>query len=138
MHKRKACRILFAKPHNSFNYNYDENNEDNSYDLNSSYRGSSSLSKRNSIENDGGTTTEIRKEKNMAGKEELLDPKGNIIGRKKADGGSSNVRYNFSDMLDYKDDGYAESYYIYEGGNVYVKTVPEIEITYEMESEPEP
>ena len=42
--------------------------------------------------NDDGTTTEFKKETDMSGKEELLeityDPQGNIIGRKKADGGN--------------------------------------------------
>lgn len=137
--KERPAEYSLQNPTASFSYNYDEANEDNSYSLNSSYRRSSSLSKRNSVENDDGTTTEIRKEKNMAGKEELLeityDPQGNIIGRKKADGGNSSVKYNFRDMLDYKDDDLVESYYIYEGGNVYVEAVPTTEFTYEEEPE---
>ena len=44
---------------------------------------------RTSIKNDDGTMIEIVKEKNMKGKEELIelkyDPQGNIISRKKAD-----------------------------------------------------
>ena len=78
-----------------------------------------------------------RKEKNMAGKEELLeityDPQGNIIGRKKADGGNSSVKYGFHDMLDYKDDDYTETIYVYGGGNVYLETMPAIEVTYELD-----
>lgn len=140
--KERPAEYSLQNPTASFSYNYNEAEEDNSYNQNSSYRGSYALSKRNSIENDDGTITEIRKEKNMAGKEELLeityDPQGNIIGRKKADGGSSSVKYGFRDMLDYKDDDLAESYYIYEGANVYVETVPAIEITYELPEIEEP
>ena len=61
--------------------------------------------KRMSYMNDDGTTTEIKKDTNMSGKEELLeityDPQGNIIGRKKADGGRSSVRFNFHELQNY-------------------------------------
>ena len=133
--KERPAEFSLQNPTASFSYNYDESNEDNSYNQNID------LSKRNSIENDDGTITEYRKEKNMAGKEELLeityDPQGNIIGRKKADGGNSNVRYKFRDMLDYKDDD-VDTIYVYEGANVLVETLPTIEITYELDPEPAP
>ena len=134
--KERPAEYSLQNPTASFSFNYNENNEDNSYNLNSSIGGSSTL-KSNSYENDDGTITEIRKEKNMAGKEELLeityDPQGNIIGRKKADGGNSSVKYGFHDMLDYKDDDYTETIYVYGGGNVYLETMPAIEVTYELD-----
>ena len=84
--------------------------------------------------NDDGTTTEIKKEKDMSGKEELLeityDPQGNIIGRKKADGGRSSVRFKFHELQNYSSYDPMDKYNIYEGGNVYVQTVP-TEIVYE-------
>jgi len=139
--KERPVEYSLQNPTASFSYNYDGNNKNNSYNLNSSLGGSSTL-KSNSYENDDGTITEIRKEKNMAGKEELLeityDPQGNIIGRKKADGGRSSVKYGFHDMLDYKDDDITETYYIYGGGNVYLETMPAIEITYELDPIHEP
>ena len=91
--------------------------------------------KRNSYMNDDGTTTEIKKETNMSGKEELLeityDPQGNIIGRKKADGGRSSVRFGFHELQDYSTYDPMDNYNIYEGGSVYVQTVPTTEIVYE-------
>ena len=91
--------------------------------------------KRNSYINDDGTTTEIKKETNMSGKEELLeityDPQGNIIGRKKADGGRSSVKFSFHELQDYSTYDPMNNYNIYEGGNVYVQTVPTTEIVYE-------
>ena len=58
-----------------------------------------------SFTNDDGTTTEIKKDTNMSGKEELLeityDPQGNIIGKKKADGGNSNVKFKFHELQEY-------------------------------------
>ena len=91
--------------------------------------------KRNSYINDDGTTTEIKKETNMSGKEELLeityDPQGNIIGRKKADGGRSSVKFSFHELQDYSTYDPMDNYNIYEGGNVYVQTVPTTEIVYE-------
>ena len=90
--------------------------------------------KRMSYMNDDGTTTEIKKETNMSGKEELLeityDPQGNIIGRKKADGGRSSVRFNFHELQNYSTYDPMDNYNIYEGGNVYVQTVPATEIVY--------
>ena len=90
--------------------------------------------KRMSYMNDDGTTTEIKKDTNMSGKEELLeityDPQGNIIGRKKADGGRSSVRFKFHELQDYSSYDPMDNYNIYEGGNVYVQTVP-TEIVYE-------
>lgn len=142
LHDLKCTRdnpVQFSlqNPTASYDFDYDNNSIDyNNYNngnnyYNSSQRNSknSRLSSRMSITNDDGTTTEIKKDTNMSGKEELLeityDPQGNIIGRKKADGGSSNVRYTFRDMLEYKDSNMPENYYIYEGSNVYVETVPE-------------
>ena len=91
--------------------------------------------KRMSYMNDDGTTTEIKKDTNMAGKEELLeityDPQGNIIGRKKADGGSSSVKFKFHELQEYNTYDPMDNYNIYEGGNVYVQTVPTTEIVYQ-------
>ena len=91
--------------------------------------------KRNSYMNDDGTTTEFKKETDMSGKEELLeityDPQGNIIGRKKADGGRSSVKFSFRELQDYSSYDPMDKYNIYEGGNVYVQTVPTTYITYE-------
>ena len=57
----------------------------NSNDFNTPPR----TSRRMSIKHKDGTTTDLRKEKNMKGKEELIavkyDPQGNVISRKKAD-----------------------------------------------------
>ena len=84
--------------------------------------------------NDDGTTTEIKKDTNMSGKEELLkityDPQRNIIDRKKADGGKSSVRFNFHELQNYSTYDPMDNYNIYEGGNVYVQTVPATEIVY--------
>ena len=91
--------------------------------------------KRMSFMNDDGTTTEIKKDTNMSGKEELLeityDPQGNIIGRKKADGGRSSVKFSFHELQNYNTYDPMDNYNIYEGGNVYVQTVPTTEIIYE-------
>ena len=91
--------------------------------------------KRMSYMNDDGTTTEIKKDTNMSGKEELLeityDPQGNIIGRKKADGGRSSVKFSFHELQNYSTYGPMDNYNIYEGGNVYVQTLPTTEIIYE-------
>ena len=136
------AQYSLQNPTASYNYDYNDNNDYNNYSTdfnyyNSSQRNStgSRLSTRMSIMNEDGTTTEIKKDTNMSGKEELLeityDPQGNIIGRKKADGGSSNVKFKFRDMLEYKDSDIPENYYIYEGSNVYVETTPNI-ITYEI------
>ena len=91
--------------------------------------------KRMSYMNDDGTTTEIKKDTNMSGKEELLeityDPQGNIIGRKKADGGRSSVKFSFHELQNYSTYDPMDNYNIYEGGNVYVQTLPTTEIIYE-------
>ena len=132
----------------SISYNYDEglrysttdySNLRISSDLNlaSELRNSagSRYYKRMSYMNDDGTTTEIKKDTNMSGKEELLeityDPQGNIIGRKKADGGRSSVRFKFHELQDYSSYDPMDNYNIYEGGSVYVQTVPTTEIIYE-------
>jgi hypothetical protein len=120
--------ILSQNVYSSFDgYNYDLNlNMDNL--TNSGLRRSSSTSnfKRMSYMNNDGTTTEIKKETNMAGKEELLeityDPQGNIITKKKADGGRSSVRFNFHEIQEVYDP--FDNYNIYEGGSVYVQTIP--------------
>jgi hypothetical protein len=82
--------------------------------------------KRMSYVNNDGTTTEIKKDTNMSGKEELLeityDPQGNIITKKKADGGRSSVRFNFHEIQEVYDP--FDNYNIYEGGSVYVQTIP--------------
>ena len=140
--KENPAQFSLQNPTASYNYEYNDNTDYNNYSqdfnyYNSSQRNSrgSRLSTRMSIVNEDGTTTEIKKDTNMSGKEELLeityDPQGNIIGRKKADGGSSNVKFKFRDMLEYKDNDIPENYYIYEGSNVYVETTPTI-FTYEI------
>ena len=84
--------------------------------------------KRMSYVNNDGTTTEIKKDTNMSGKEELLeityDPQGNIISRKKADGGRSSVRFNFHEIQEFHEYDPLDNYNIYEGGSVYVQTIP--------------
>jgi hypothetical protein len=120
--------ILSQNIYSSFNgYNYDINlNMDNL--ANSGLRRSASTGnfKRMSYMNNDGTTTEIKKDTNMSGKEELLeityDPQGNIISRKKADGGRSSVRFNFHEIQEVYDP--LDKYNIYEGGSVYVQTIP--------------
>ena len=142
--KNNPAQFSVQNPIASYNYEYstndsiDFNNYSNGFNFyNPTQRNSTSsqLSSRMSITNNDGTTTEIKKDTNMSGKEELLeityDPQGNIIGRKKADGGSSNVKYKFRDMLEYKDTEVPENYYIYEGSNVYVETAPN-EFNYEI------
>ena len=132
---------------NTFDYNnndmrYSSNDYSNlrissNFDLASEIRNTAGpmYHKRMSYMNDDGTTTEIKKDTNMAGKEELLeityDPQGNIIGRKKADGGSSNVKFKFHELQEYSTYDPMDNYNIYEGGNVYVQTVPTTEIVYQ-------
>ena len=122
--------ILAQNIYSSFNgYDYDINlNMDNL--ANSGLRRSAGTSnfKRMSYMNNDGTTTEIKKETNMAGKEELLeityDPQGNIITKKKADGGRSSVRFNFHEIQEVQSYDPFDNYNIYEGGSVYVQTIP--------------
>ena len=108
-----------------------------SFNVSSELRNSAGFGyyKRKSWMNDDGTTSEFKKETNMAGKEELLeityDPQGNIIGRKKADGGSSNVKFKFHELQDYNAYDPMDNYNIYEGGSVYVQTIPTTNIVYE-------
>ena len=132
---------------NTFDYNnndmrYSSNDYSNlrissNFDLASEIRNTAGpmYHKRMSYMNDDGTTTEIKKDTNMAGKEELLeityDPQGNIIGRKKADGGISNVKFKFHELQEYSTYDPMDNYNIYEGGNVYVQTVPTTEIVYQ-------
>ena len=77
-------------------------------------------SRRMSIKHDDGTMTDFRKEKNMRGKEELVeikyDPQGNIISRKKADNSEFIEQLNndyqevtgFNDFVDYDPNEYYE------------------------------
>ena len=130
---------------NTFDYNdirYSSNDFSNlrissNFDLASDIRNTAGpmYHKRMSYMNDDGTTTEIKKDTNMAGKEELLeityDPQGNIIGRKKADGGSSSVKFKFHELQEYSAYDPMDNYNIYEGGSVYVQTVPTTEIVYQ-------
>ncbi len=147
--KERPVQFSQENPYtSSISYNYDDglrystNDYSNlriSTDLNlaSELRNSagSRYYKRMSYMNDDGTTTEIKKDTNMSGKEELLeityDPQGNIIGRKKADGGRSSVRFKFHELQDYSSYDPMDNYNIYEGGSVYVQTVPTTEIIYE-------
>ena len=130
---------------NTFDYNdirYSSNDFSNlrissNFDLASDIRNTAGpmYHKRMSYMNDDGTTTEIKKDTNMAGKEELLeityDPQGNIIGRKKADGGISSVKFKFHELQEYNTYDPMDNYNIYEGGSVYVQTVPTTEIVYQ-------
>ena len=150
--KERPVEFSQENPYTSGFYNsYDLNNNDMRYSSNdySNLRISSNFNlsseirntagpmyhKRMSFMNDDGTTTEIKKDTNMQGKEELLeityDPQGNIIGRKKADGGSSNVKFKFHELQDYSTYDPMDNYNIYEGGSVYVQTVPTTEIVYQ-------
>ena len=74
---------------------------------------SSFSSNRMSIKNEDGTMTDIRKEKSMLGKEELVeikyDPEGNIISRKKAD------KFIFND----NNNDFQEDFYDNDGNNNY-------------------
>ena len=123
--------ILSQNIYSSYNgyTNYNNNLDPNNL-VNSGLRRSANpgYSRRISYLNDDGTTTEIRKDTNMSGKEELLaityDPQGNVITRKKADGGSSNVKFSFHEMQDYSSYDPFDNYNIYEGGSVYVQTIP--------------
>jgi len=122
--------ILSQNVYSSFDgYNYDLNSNMNNL-ANSGLRRSASAGnfKRMSYVNNDGTTTEIKKDTNMSGKEELLeityDPQGNIISRKKADGGRSSVRFNFHEIQEFHEYDPFDNYNIYEGGSVYVQTIP--------------
>ena len=113
------------------NYNTDVDSQDYS-----GVRGSIGASKRLSFMNNDGTTTEIKKDTCMSGKEELLaityDPQGNVIARKKADGGrASNVKFKFHEMQEVNEYDPNENYYMYEGGNVYVQAQPPL-VSYEI------
>ena len=87
--------------------------------------------KRSSILNKDGTTTEIKLEKSISGKEELLeityDPQGNVITRKKAESGKSNTNLGFHEIKEFKTTDEKDNYNIYEGGNVFLQTVPKEE-----------
>jgi hypothetical protein len=73
------------------------------------------FSSRTSIKNDDGTMIDIVKEKNMRGKEELIeikyDPQGNIISRKKAGNFVSSAPQNsFHELNEYNDYDYENDY----------------------------
>ena len=84
--------------------------------------------KRSSIVNKDGTTTEIKLEKSISGKVELLettyDPQGNVITRKKAKSGNNNTNLGFHEIKEFKTNDEKDNYNIYEGGNVFLQTVP--------------
>ena len=130
--EERPVKYSLQNPTASFSFESYNNNDFSSYQS-PRYSVGGNMSNRLSVINDDGTTTEIKKETNMKGQEELLeityDPQGNIIGRKKADGGRSSVKFGFRDMLEYKAEE-PTNYVIYEGSNVYVETVP-TEIVYE-------
>ena len=104
------------------NYNPKSNpqsiNNPNNYNPNEN--SSMRTSRRMSIKHDDGTMTDFRKEKNMRGKEELVeikyDPQGNIISRKKADNSEFIDQLNndyqevtgFNDFVDYDPNEYYE------------------------------
>ena len=68
----------------------------------------SGFSERMSIKNDDGTMIDIRKEKNLRGKEEYVeikyDPYGNVISRKKASNNGFGNENNFSEFNENEDD----------------------------------
>ena len=84
--------------------------------------------KSSSIVNKDGTTTEIKLEKSISGKVELLettyDPQGNVITRKKAESGNNNTKLGFHEIKEFKSNDEKDNYNIYEGGNVFLQTVP--------------
>ena len=84
--------------------------------------------KSSSVVNKDGTTTEITLEKSISGKVELLettyDPQGNVITRKKAESGNNNTKLGFHEIKEFKTNDEKENYNIYEGGNVFLQTVP--------------
>ena len=83
---------------------------------------------RSSIVNKDGTTTEIKLEKSISGKVELLettyDPQGNVITRKKAESGNNNTKLGIHEIKEFKTKDEKDNYNIYEGGNVFLQTVP--------------
>ena len=86
----------------------------NSYNNNYS-NSSSGISSRMSVKNDDGTRIDIVKEKNIKGKEELIeikyDPSGNVISRKKASTYDYNNDYNnFHELNEYNDYDYENDY----------------------------
>ena len=89
---------------------------------------SGSQFKRSSVVNKDGTTTEIKLEKSISGKQELLeityDPQGNVITRKKAESGNNNTKLGFHEIKEFKTNDEKDNYNIYEGGNVFLQTVP--------------
>ena len=84
--------------------------------------------KSSSVVNKDGTTTEITLEKSISGKVELLettyDPQGNVITRKKAESGNNNTKLGFHEIKEFKSNDEKDNYNIYEGGNVFLQTVP--------------
>ena len=89
---------------------------------------SGSQFKKSSVVNKDGTTTEIKLEKSISGKQELLeityDPQGNVITRKKAESGNNNTKLGFHEIKEFKTNDEKDNYNIYEGGNVFLQTVP--------------
>ena len=116
--KERPVQFSLENPTSSLPFNYGK------YRDNSAPGSLRKISRNFSYRNEDGSTTEIKKDKNMLGKDELIeityDPQGNIIGRKKAFGGRNNMKYNFSDILDYKEYNLPiiTNYYTYEGNNV--------------------
>ena len=122
--------ILFRQSQLMSNDSSYYNNYNNPYNTNSSQR----FSSRTSIKNDDGTTVDIVKEKNMRGKEELIeikyDPQGNIISRKRA---GESMRYTevpqtFHEISEYNeyDNNYETSYD--NNNNTYYEVNKEVEI----------
>ena len=103
---------------------------------NSSYNNynDSGFSERMSIKNDDGTMIDIRKEKNLRGKDEYVeikyDPQGNVISRKKASnhgyGGNENNFNDISEFDDYEDDDFSTNYD--NSNNTYYEINKETEI----------
>ena len=116
--KERPAQFSLQNPTSSSSFDY------GGYSVKSAPGSSRNISTKMSFTNEDGSIIEIKKDKNMAGKEELLeiryDPQGNIIGRKRALSGNKKIKYNFHDMLDYT----ANYMPIDNYENIYVEQVP--------------
>lgn len=56
--------------------------------------------------------------------ETTYDPQGNVITRKKAESGNNNTKLGFHEIKEFKSNDEKDNYNIYEGGNVFLQTVP--------------
>ena len=116
--KERPAQFSLQNPTSSSSFDY------GGYNVKSAPGSFQNISRKMSFTDEDGSIIEIKKDKNMAGKEELLeiryDPQGNIIGRKRALSGNKKIKYNFHDMLDYT----ANYMPIDSYENIYVEQVP--------------